>query len=29
MQVFRCAIDEVVGKVATEEAAKLDRHSPS
>jgi hypothetical protein len=28
-QAFRRAIDEVVGKVATEEAAKLDRQSPS
>jgi DNA-binding transcriptional MerR regulator len=29
IQAFRRAIDEVVGKVATEEAAKLDRQSPS
>jgi len=27
--VFRRAIDEVVGKVAAEEAAKLDDHKPS
>ncbi|HTI77398.1 MAG TPA: MerR family transcriptional regulator [Mycobacterium sp.] len=29
IQVFRRAIDEVVGKVAAEEAAKLDDHKPS
>ena len=29
IQAFRRAIDDVVGKVAAEEAAKLDRQSPS
>ena len=29
IQAFRQAIDDVVGKVAAEEAAKLDRQSPS
>lgn len=29
IQAFRRAIDEVVGKVAAEEAARLDRQSPS